>query len=125
LVLSISDGVVTISGLPRARMGEVLLIQPDYKRMRKIMIRAAKKDEKAQIDKMLKETNSQFIHMNKLPPKLPLNAYRPKPALAVILNLEYTQIKALLLDQFSDVRENYIVYRQYRRLSTIVGDLNI
>ena len=47
------------------------------------------------------------------------------PILAVILNLEYTQIRALLLDHFSDVREKYLVYRQYRRLSTVVGDLDI
>jgi F0F1-type ATP synthase alpha subunit len=106
VVTTVADGVITISGLPSARMGEVLLI----------------KEPKAANIKLVenKNTISSVIKPARIS-RSPVNA----PVLAVILNLEYTQIRALLLDQFSDVREKYLVYRLYRRLSTIVGDLDI
>jgi len=98
LVTTVADGVITVSGLGKARMGELLLI----------------KDKESSTGKSA----------NPLPVGLRLNT-GSEIILAVILNLEYNSISALLLDHFSDVKSNYYVYRLYRRLSTIVGDLDI
>lgn len=101
VVNTVADGVVTISGLYSARMGELLLIK--------------ERDENLP----LKNTS-----VSVLPVELRLNTGF-EPILAVILNLEYNSISALLLDHFSNVKSNYYVYRLYRRLSTIVGDLQV
>ena len=101
VVNTVADGVVTISGLYSARMGELLLIK--------------ERDENLP----LKNTP-----VSVLPVELRLNTGF-EPILAVILNLEYNSISALLLDHFSNVKSNYYVYRLYRRLSTIVGDLQV
>ena len=90
-------------------MGEVLLIKSNYKSANNTSLVPPKTDVSSIVNQTLRISRS------------PVGT----PILAVILNLEYTQIRALLLDHFSDVREKYLVYRQYRRLSTVVGDLDI
>jgi hypothetical protein len=98
VVTAVVDGLITVAGLPYIRMGEVVLIQPRTQ---------ATRVQKAE---------------TKIMPKV---IEKKMPIYAVVISLERNLIRALLLNHLSDVREKYFVYRQYRRLSTIVGDKKV